>query len=270
MWVSESIGLASKRRRLRALCAICLSMDTLERAICYVYVKFRENGTPFYVGKGSTKGRWLEHERDARRGVKGHRFAIIRSMQARGLEVPTVKIHTNLTEAQANEYEIALIAAIGRLDLGTGPLVNLTNGGDGGGGRQHSPETIAKWAAAGRNISPETRAKRSEALRGRQFSPETIAKWSATRRGRKQSPEHVAKTAAVQRSRKHSLEHNTKVAASLRGKKLSLETRAKKSAALLGRPLSPDHVEKLRARPPEVYAKAWATRRANQAVRTAA
>jgi hypothetical protein len=69
-------------------------------AVFYVYILFREDGRPFYVGKGSN-GRSLEHEREARRGV-GRRFSIIRKMQALGLDLPKIKLHQGLTEAVAH------------------------------------------------------------------------------------------------------------------------------------------------------------------------
>ena len=44
---------------------------------------------------------------------------------------PQGQASSELTHDQATAYEIALIAAIGRVDLGTGPLANLTAGGEG-------------------------------------------------------------------------------------------------------------------------------------------
>jgi hypothetical protein len=40
-------------------------------------------------------------------------------------------LYTDLTSDDAKELEMFLISEYGRRDLGTGPLVNMTNGGDG-------------------------------------------------------------------------------------------------------------------------------------------
>jgi hypothetical protein len=125
----------------------------------YVYALFRESGVPLYIGKGCGD-RWLHHEKRARNGVGGYKHEIIRGMQARGLEVIKVKLHEGLTEAVAHAYEVALIRAIGRGQAG--PLVNLTDGGDGVSGFKHPP---------GKKRSPEHVAKVAAARRGKKFSP---------------------------------------------------------------------------------------------------
>lgn len=176
----------------------------------YVYVLFCEDGRPFYVGKGQGR-RWLVHETDARAGKCGHRSEIIRRMFALGFhEIPKIKVHKRLTEARAHEYEQILIGAIGRRPFG--PLVNLTDGGEG----MSDP-------------SPEIRTKLRARWRGKKHSPETKAKMSAAARGRKLSPETLAKLSAFARSR--SSEHRAKIGTANRGRKHSAETRAKMSAA---------------------------------------
>ena len=49
-------------------------------------------------------------------------------------------IHTDLTWDEACEIEIELIAHYGRRDLGTGCLVNMTDGGDGINGYNHTEQ----------------------------------------------------------------------------------------------------------------------------------
>lgn len=224
----------------------------------YVYALFRESGVPFYVGKGMGR-RWHHHARDARAGMRGRRFNIIRDMLARGVEMPMVKIHEGLTETVALQHEVALIAAIGRHPHG--PLTNLTYGGDGVAGTIQTPEHIAKRAEAnrGRKLSPEHIAKMSAANRGKKASAETRAKMSAVRRGRKQSPEQIAKSVQTRSGKKRSLKarqnmsvarrgseaamkHIAKLSAANRGKKMRPETRARMSAAKVGRKQSPEHV----------------------------
>lgn len=98
----------------------------------YVYILEREDGTPFYVGKG-TGDRSEHHVREARRyaGINPHKERIIRKMLETGRR-PVCRIDSRHEhEADALAREIALIAQIGRHNLGTGPLTNLTSGGDG-------------------------------------------------------------------------------------------------------------------------------------------
>jgi LEM3-like protein/NUMOD3 motif-containing protein len=187
-------------------------------ADAYVYVLFRADGTPFYVGKGR-KDRWGDHERDAKLGMRSHKLNIIREMLRAGLtEVPKVKIAEGLTHREAFLREIAIIAAIGRYP--DGPLVNRTGGGDGN--RDQSAEERAKTVARNRARvwTPEMRAKVAASLRGKKLSPETIAKRSAAMVGRIRSPEHRASLSAALRGKPKSPEHVAKMAAAKRGKPL--------------------------------------------------
>ena len=123
----------------------------------YAYVlRHPETMTPFYVGKG--KGmRYSVHLR--RRGPNRILSNTIVGLRAAGLE-PLVEIIPASSECAAFEYEKSLILIFGRRDLGLGPLLNYTDGGDGESGRKHKH-------------SDETKRRISEALKGRTFSPET-------------------------------------------------------------------------------------------------
>lgn len=230
-----------------------------------VYAKFRETGEPFYIGKGSQKRAW-DHEQEARRGKRSHKCHIIRDMWSRGHEPITVMLHEGLTETTANEYEMAFIRAIGRADLGLGPLANLTDGGDGTTGHKPSPEVIAKLVARlrgkklppdivarrlgrkmspvavgktaaahrGSKRSPETCSRISAAVLGRSISPEALAKWHA----RKHSPETIAKLRAM----RHTPEARAKMSEAGRGKTKSAEHRANIAAALRNKKHPPEHV----------------------------
>ena len=230
----------------------------------YVYVLFRADGTPFYVGKGR-KDRWGDHERDARLGLgpRLHRLNIIREMFRAGfMDIPKVKIAEGLTHRESLSREIAIIAAIGRYP--DGPLVNQTPGGDGY--RDQPAEERAKTAARNRARiwTPEMRAKAAEASRGKKQSPEAKAKRIATRResgwwspeqrikmsadlsarlrGKPKSPEHIAKVAAAKRGKPLppiSAEHKAAIGSAHRGKVNSPEVRARMSAARTGNILLP-------------------------------
>ena len=238
----------------------------------YVYVLFRADGTPFYVGKGRST-RWGDHERDARAGLgpQVHRLNVIREMFRAGFkDIPKVKVAEGLTHREAIAREVAIIAAIGRYP--NGPLVNRTSGGEGN--PDQSEEQRAKTAARNRARiwTPEMRAKAAEASRGKKLSEESLAKrvatrtaqgwWSAEERtkmsaalsarllGKPKSPEHVAKVAAAKRGKPLPLlsaEHKAAIGNAHRGKVYSAETRAKISAARKGKPMAPEHYAKLRA-----------------------
>lgn len=80
--------------------------------IYYVYVYLREDGSPYYVGKGCN-GRW--------KGI--HRVEIPPSER---VIFPIIQT----TEEWALFMEMELIDKFGRIDDGTGILENLTDGGD--------------------------------------------------------------------------------------------------------------------------------------------
>lgn len=157
-----------------------------ENATFYVYLMSRLDGRPCYVGKG--KGERWRHR--GKYGRNKHLISIMRQAKALGQQLPCVKILENITEERAFEAEKALIAFFGREDLGTGMLVNLTDGGDGPSGYKHTAEdTSRRLASRGKYGSP---------------SPESRALQSAAMKGRKQTPEHIANAASAQRGKKKS------------------------------------------------------------------
>lgn len=195
----------------------------------YVYIYFRLTGIPCYVGKGKGE-RWTHH----RKWSCNRRLA--RIMAKAGGDLPVVFIRRGMTEAEAFEMEIAFIAAIGRADLGLGPLVNFTNGGDGKSGAIVSQETRNKMKGRkpnlGKPTSPEVRAKISAAMRGKKNcvgfkrSAETRAKMSAALVGNKRSLGYFP--SAETRAKLSAARLGNKI---MLGKKLSAETRARMSAA---------------------------------------
>lgn len=125
-----------------------------ELKIFYTYAFLRQNGSPYYIGKGKERRAWVKHRRGAAAPKDDSRILILK----RGL-----------TESEAFKHECYMIFVFGRKDLGTGILRNLTAGGQGISGCVYSEETRRKIAVAhlGMRASEETKAKLSEAGRGK-------------------------------------------------------------------------------------------------------
>ena len=124
----------------------------------YTYAYLREDGTPYYIGKGKS-GR------------------ITSSLHT--IHLPTEKeriifLKKNLTDEEARKHEIYMIAVLGRKDLGTGILRNMTDGGEGCAGRVLSEETKKKLSDShkGRKFTEEHKKKLSEAAKKKIFTKE--------------------------------------------------------------------------------------------------
>lgn len=86
------------------------------------------DGTPLYVGLSRTKHRIKKHLSGGTNPILANK---IKALKIAGLSIDHEKVAEGLTRSEACEIEISLIAHYGRRDLGTGPLYNLTAGGDG-------------------------------------------------------------------------------------------------------------------------------------------
>jgi len=140
----------------------------------YTYAYLREDGTPYYIGKG-----------------KGNR---IHSKNGRVFLPPPkerrIYLKQNLTEEEAFKHEVYMISILGRKDLGTGILQNKSNGGIGGGamtGKSQSEETKIKIGNANRGTihSIETRENMSKSHLGK-----SNPKSGNSRKGKKLSEQH--------------------------------------------------------------------------------
>lgn len=134
-------------------------------AVVYRHWRLDKNEV-FYVGIGKKESRAFDFVR---------RNKIWKGIKNRS-EISVDIVARDLTWEQACELEQLMIREYGRIDLGTGRLVNLTDGGDGSFGVKHSQTTIHKRAESnrGKKRTDETRKKISNALAGKKFSDQHI------------------------------------------------------------------------------------------------
>lgn len=190
----------------------------------YTYAYLREDGTPYYIGKGKNNRIFNRDKKDIKPPREKSRVIILKK---------------NLTEEEAFKHEIYMISVFGRKDLGTGILRNMTNGGEGSSGRILSEETKLKISNSKkgiplpekvrkkmielkRNVSQETREKLSVASKGRKHSEETIKKFKQSRGGKNHPNYGKVLTEEIK----------TKISNSKKGKSLSEETKKKISDSL--------------------------------------
>ena len=186
----------------------------------YIYIVFRPNGEPLYVGKG-TGARWKRHAARARSNP--HYAAILN--QAGG-ELSVACFAHGLGEAEAFALERLLTEMIG-IEADGGPLVNCGHGGRGGpAGVKRSDE----WRATRRLRAIE--AWRDETYRAK------VLRADRERSGNKQPRTTEFKTAMSER-----LRGNTHTL----GLRHTSEARAKMSLAGKGRPKSDEHRAKIGA-----------------------
>ena len=131
-----------------------------QRTDYYVYMYLREDGTPYYVGKGKDDRAYHKHKR-------------VKPPAKDRIVFP----YNNLTEKESLEKEMELIAKYGRKDIGTGILRNLTDGGEGTSGRILSDNTKTKIGNSnrGKKRTQETIDK-LKSFTGRKLTQETIEK----------------------------------------------------------------------------------------------
>jgi group I intron endonuclease len=160
-----------------------------------------------YIGKtvGTAADRWVEHQWSAKRGSN---LIFHKAIRKYGQAAFTISVmcygdaHDEIYSAE--QFCVAIFRAANI------PLYNSTDGGPGSYGLKHSEATRAKQRAIklGHKQSPETIAKRAQALRGKRVYMPPL---SAARR---------QKIAVFMRGRKHSL-----------GNKHTAETKARMSIA---------------------------------------
>ena len=186
----------------------------------YVYEYHRKDGTPYYVGKGTGRRAYMGHGKPC--NVPKDKSLIIFQ-------------YTNLLESDAFKFEKKLIKKYGRKNLGTGLLLNKSDGGEGASNPQLS--TRLKLSIAGKNCSPATRAKISTKNKGRIKSQEECERISKGKKGKPltdKQKKHVDNL--IKMSKNKSSETCEKISIANKGKKRSPEFKQKVSVAMKHRP----------------------------------
>jgi hypothetical protein len=156
----------------------------------YTYLWLREDGTPYYVGKGS-----------------GNRAFVRRSHRFPPPPRDRILIQEFPDELSTFAAEVFLIEFYGREDLGKGRLLNLTDGGE------NPPKS-----KPGKIVSQQRREKSSAALKA-------IGHHPPSRKGIPHTEETKEKIRAFQKQYKKSAEHIRKVADAQRGKRRTQNVR---------------------------------------------
>jgi hypothetical protein len=210
----------------------------------YTYLWLRYDGTPYYVGKGLGNRAYHRHDRNLRPPVDKSR----------------VLIEHHDSEDAAYEAETFLISYYGRLDIGTGCLRNMTDGGEGSSGRSEEVRRKVSLALQGHPVSEATRNKFREASKGNKnrlgakLSEESKKKISQSRSGK-----YSAWNAGIPWSE----EVRQKMSESAKKKPpISEETRKKLSETSSSRWLDPE----FRARMSALRVQVWAKRKARLAM----
>jgi hypothetical protein len=128
----------------------------------FTYGKYNFENEPFYIGKGHGR-RVKKHIYNANsRNTNNFKENKIRKIRKEINQDPIIIIlQDKLFEQQAFDLEIKLIKTIGRNNIGTGPLCNFTDGGEGSSGYIPTKETREK------NGKAHLGSKRSEITKER-------------------------------------------------------------------------------------------------------
>tara|TARA_E500000178_G_scaffold291253_2_gene295034 strand:- start:909 stop:1484 length:576 start_codon:yes stop_codon:yes gene_type:complete len=113
----------------------------------YTYAYLREDGTPYYIGKGKGMRMFYKYGKNTKPPKDRSRIIILKQ---------------NITEEEAFRHERYMIAVFGKKCDGTGILMNIADGGN-------QPPTIS--GAKHHMKTEEYRRRVSEKLKGRKGHP---------------------------------------------------------------------------------------------------
>ncbi len=206
----------------------------------YVYAYLRDDGTPYYIGKGCGYRAWNNHRVTTENKYCG------------GVHTPTdstkiIIVSYNLTEFGAFALERKLIRWYGRKDVDyktgyidpspIGILHNITEGGTGTSGYKQTTESIRKRSASlkGKNIGPNLNSRKPK-------GPQKIV-----------TCPHCNKTGGVGSMKRYHFDHcgtpsilKGKTYAEIYGEEKAIKLCRDRSIALTGKPKSKrtiNHIE---------------------------
>lgn len=126
----------------------------------YIYAYLREDGSPYYIGKGKDYRAWDTASHKGAKPPKDKSKIVI--------------MESELTEIGALALERFYIRWYGRKDKNTGILRNMTDGGDGTSGAVFTEEHRKNMSKAQRGMkhSLERRKTNSDAQKGKKLTEE--------------------------------------------------------------------------------------------------
>lgn len=201
--------------------------------MAYVYEHRRlDTGNIFYVGISLS-----DDPKYKRAYNKTYRNKVWKRIISK-TEYEVIIIADNLTTDEAKVMEKEKIAEYGRINLGSGLLCNMTQGGDG---------------ICGYKFSDEHRRRQSERMMGEKNPWFGKCGEDCNSFGRKHTDESKRKMSEANKGRVHSEESKKRMSEKMKGRKCSEEVRAGRRERMIGdknpmfgKAISEEHREKLR------------------------
>lgn len=190
---------------------------------CYKHPKTLE---PFYIGKGK-HNRAYYHLSKALKSEKDNKSLCITECQKIIKDInlyPIIEfVGCSLSEKDAFTIEEKNIKIIGRKDLNKGPLLNITNGGEGESNRIHSKETKLKISSKLKNV-PLSEERKQNMRKPKSW--ETLEEkeiWKQKRKSIANRPDFKKKISEFFKNKPLSIEQKQKISNTIKQKIITKE-----------------------------------------------